>query len=82
MATIEDCSLDVRVQFKDGWGGPAVVVGRRMKNRIEGYLAVSIGEGMAEQTGPDIVEVRFETPHGINGKIVAISCRPERLMLF
>ena len=83
MARIEECAPGMRVALNDGWGSPAVALGKRMNNRIEGTVAASPHKLVAEQTGPDIVQIRFDPPVRTtpNHRIVSISCKPEELVL-
>lgn len=66
----------------DGQERKGVVVGRRIDNRIEGYLA-PLGNGHpAPQQGPDMVQISFpDRDISVGWVTTGLTCAPDRVEL-
>jgi hypothetical protein len=82
MAKIEELEINRRVQVNlDAEEKIGTVVGRRINNRIEGYLTLQQNGSPQPEEGPDFVQVSFPfLPHlGWVWQTTGLMCPPERL---
>lgn len=83
MANIEELTIGQRVTANvDGQKRKGVIVGRRVENRIEGYLAPLFDSHPAPQQGPDMIQVSFPDRDMPSGWVTTgLTCAPDRVEL-
>ncbi|MHB8226738.1 hypothetical protein [Acidithiobacillus sp.] len=83
MASIEDLKIGCRVTaYVDGQLREGTIVGRRIKNRIEGYVTPTNNICPAPEQGDDMVQVSFpKSSQSLEWVTIGLLCKPERLSM-
>ncbi len=83
MASMSELGIGRRVAAcVDGQQREGTIVGRRINNRIEGYLAPPDSLRPPSEQGPDMVQVSFPMRSTINEWVTTgLTCLPDRVEL-
>ena len=83
MASIEDLNIGCRVTAHvDGQLREGTIIGRRIKNCIEGYVTPTNNICPAPEQGDDMVQVSFPTTsQPLEWVTIGLLCKPERLSM-